>query len=230
MGDSPDTSLKIALLMNKNNYVGREYLSGLKEADIRLDVISVGDYPEIDAEEEIRCGGRWTPEKMEAFEKDFNIIQFESLKDPLLISYLSDAKYDLCIQGGTGILRERHINKFRIGILNFHPGDLPEYRGSSAPEWQYLHDRPVICTCHLIDENIDTGPVYSKRLLETRMDDYYDFRSSIYPLISKFAAEVVSDISSHGGLLRDPEPQDDSKAVLRKYIGDETIDKIKLMF
>ena len=38
--------IKIALIMNQNNYAGREYLSKL--TDLQIDVISIGEYPEFD--------------------------------------------------------------------------------------------------------------------------------------------------------------------------------------
>lgn len=48
----------------------------------------------------------------------------------------------------------------RLGSLNIHPGELPQYAGLFAPFWQILDDRATIgCTVHWIDQGIDTGPV-----------------------------------------------------------------------
>lgn len=48
----------------------------------------------------------------------------------------------------------------RHGILNIHPGALPEYGGLFAPFRAMLNgDEAAGCTLHVIDEGIDTGPV-----------------------------------------------------------------------
>ena len=63
-------------------------------------------------------------------------------------------KYDLGIQGGTSIINKEVFDKYKLGILNFHPGLLPQYRGCSAPEWQIYENKNVLASCHIIDEGI----------------------------------------------------------------------------
>lgn len=70
--------------------------------------------------------------------------------------------YDLGIQGDTGILKSDIINKFNLGLINFHPGDLPKYIDCSAQEWQLCENNDIISTYHLIDQWIVTGPVLAK--------------------------------------------------------------------
>lgn len=48
----------------------------------------------------------------------------------------------------------------RFGILNVHPGYLPEYAGLFAPFHQLSAGRARIgCTVHYVDAGIDTGPI-----------------------------------------------------------------------
>ena len=128
------------------------------------------------------------------YKKKFSFVKFDSLKSLDLLKYLSNNKYDLAIQGGTGIISDSLIQKFSKGILNFHPGDLPKYRGCSAPEWQLLENKPIISTCHFIDKGIDTGPILKKKKLNVEYASYNLFRSSIYPETAKFVKEIVSEI------------------------------------
>ena len=45
-----------------------------------------------------------------------------------------------------------------------HPGKLPNYRGSSAPELQIM-DQNDLCSFHLINDKIDSGKlIYTKKL------------------------------------------------------------------
>ncbi|MDD5571821.1 MAG: formyltransferase family protein, partial [Bacteroidales bacterium] len=124
--------MKTAVIMNDNSYAGREYLQALRMQGIKADIVSIGNYPEINELEEKRCGGLWKPVSMETLRKTFTVFEFVSLNESSLIDFLKEKKYDVGIQGGTGILKENIINKFKSGILNFHPGDLPKYRGCSA--------------------------------------------------------------------------------------------------
>ena len=55
--------MKILLMMNQHSYAGREYLSGLKNEGIKVNVISLKTFLKKDKVEEDRCGGKWQPEK-----------------------------------------------------------------------------------------------------------------------------------------------------------------------
>ena len=118
------------------------------------------------------------------------------------------------------------ISKFKIGILNFHPGDLPSYRGCSAPEWQLYEGNPIISTCHLIDQGIDTGPIFEKKILEVNKRSYDAFRASIYPATAEFVVEVIQQLI-RGGKKVEFKKQDERNAIYRQYIGDEVISKLK---
>ena len=89
---------------------------------------------------------------------------------------------------------------FSLGLLNFHPGDLPKYRGSSAPEWQIIEGKEIIATCHLIDEGIDTGDIIRKKKLNLNYSDYFNMRADIYPQMSLFLVEVIFQIINDKGI------------------------------
>lgn len=58
------------------------------------------------------------------------------------------------------IFRKNIIDIPRVGILNFHPAELPRYRGVFGSFRAMLNnEKQVGCTLHFIDEGIDTGPV-----------------------------------------------------------------------
>jgi len=47
---------------------------------------------------------------------------------------------------------------------NFHPGILPDYRGSGAYSWALINkERKTGITLHKIDYNIDSGPIIARR-------------------------------------------------------------------
>lgn len=222
--------MKIALIMNHNSYVGREYASRMIDNNIKFDILSIGDYPSINKIEEDRCGGLWSPPSFKKIIKKRKVYNFSNLSCKSIINFLQSENYSLGIQGGTGIIKKNLIIRFKIGILNFHPGDLPYYRGCSAPEWQIHEDNPIISTCHLVDEGIDTGPIYKKKkLLKGINSTYHELRSDIYPLTANFVVEVLEKLLSTGEeeFFSSLYTQDESKAKYRKYIGDHKIPLLK---
>ena len=50
---------------------------------------------------------------------------------------------DLIVFGGTRIIRGDVLDFPRDGVLNSHPGLLPECRGSASPAWSVYHDIPI---------------------------------------------------------------------------------------
>lgn len=219
--------IKIALIMNQNNYAGREYLSKL--TDLQIDVISIGEYPEFDNDEEERCGNLWRPESEQDLYKHFNFYSFKSLKSKELEEFLISKNYHIGIQGGTGIIKSNIIRLFSLGLLNFHPGDLPYYRGCSAPEWQLYEQKEIVATAHKIDEGIDSGAILLKKELNVSLKSYAHFRASIYPETSKFVRDVILDIIRGDDLILKSVSQDERQAIYRKYIGEEKINELKKM-
>nr|WP_281356662.1 formyltransferase family protein [Amycolatopsis anabasis] len=54
----------------------------------------------------------------------------------------------------------------RFGIFNVHSGLLPQYAGPAAPVHTMLADEPELgVTLHVIDREIDTGPILSSATL-----------------------------------------------------------------
>ena len=50
------------------------------------------------------------------------------------------------------IIPQRHIDLFRLGILNAHLGDLPKYRGNAAANWAIINNEMKITnTIHFME-------------------------------------------------------------------------------
>lgn len=218
---------KKALIMNKYSYAGREYLNSLFTSNINIDVIRIGDYNINDLVEDERCENKWFPPLETSFNSKFKLFSFKNLNSVELMSFLDKERYDYGIQGGTGIINEKIIKKFKYGILNFHPGDLPYYRGCSAPEWQLNDKKDIICTSHFIDKGIDSGKILFKKKLKVNTENYSLFRASIYPEISKFVKEVIEKLELEIELIYSGKIQNEKDAVYRKIMKDDLLIKLK---
>jgi methionyl-tRNA formyltransferase len=87
---------------------------------------------------------------------------------------LERLKPDLVVLGGTRIIKPALINIPGDGMLNSHPGLLPECRGSASVAWSIYFDIPIGCTVHFIDPNIDTGPIIKKQVIPVHRGDTYE--------------------------------------------------------
>tara|TARA_Y100000034_G_C6906353_1_gene420744 strand:+ start:3371 stop:4087 length:717 start_codon:yes stop_codon:yes gene_type:complete len=64
---------------------------------------------------------------------------------------------DIGIVLGARIIKQNIIDAFNIGIVNMHPGILPQNRGLDNLKWAILKGMKQGVTSHLIDSKIDRG-------------------------------------------------------------------------
>ena len=76
---------------------------------------------------------------------------------------IKDIELDLIVFGGTRIIRGEILDYPRDGVINSHPGLLPDCRGSASPAWSVYHDIPIGSTTHFCDNGIDTGEILLRR-------------------------------------------------------------------
>lgn len=77
----------------------------------------------------------------------------------------------MIVLGNTRIVKPNIFNLAKAGCLNIHPGLLPQIKGAFPQVWSIINDHPIGCTSHLIDENIDTGPIILRRECPVNEDD-----------------------------------------------------------
>lgn len=87
---------------------------------------------------------------------------------------LQELNPNIGVLGGTRIIRDLILRIPPEGILNSHPGLLPEVRGSASPAWSVYYDVPIGATCHFIDPGIDTGDIVGKREISIHRGDTYE--------------------------------------------------------
>ena len=80
-----------------------------------------------------------------------------------VMPHIKDLDLDLIIFGGTRIIRGEILDHPKDGVINSHPGLLPECRGSASPAWSVYHDIPIGSSTHFCDNGIDTGELLMRR-------------------------------------------------------------------
>jgi phosphoribosylglycinamide formyltransferase-1 len=120
---------------------------------------------------------------------DYQIVPHNS---PQVVELLKNYRVELGIIAGARILKPHVINAVPLGIINFHPGLIPEARGLDAVLWSILEDIPLGVTAHLIDEKIDAGTILLKKRIPIYSDDsIYDLTERVYEFQLEMLEEAV---------------------------------------
>ena len=142
------------------------------------------------------------------------------------LTFYKTIKPSLGIVLGARILSKKVIDSFSNGIINFHPGVLPENRGLDNLKWAIFNNLPQGVTTHFIDENIDVGfEIYKECIDIDAEDSLFDVNSKLFDLqithlnkliSSNFNIENTTSLVSHHNS--------------QKAVSDEIDDKVFLLF
>lgn len=98
-----------------------------------------------------------------AQKRGIQIKSVASFNSPATLEFLNNAKPDLLLFTGGGLLRKDLLSLPGLGTLNCHGGWLPQYRGMDVVEWAILQSKgkkPALgLSLHFIDQGVDTGPI-----------------------------------------------------------------------
>lgn len=152
----------------------------------------------------------------------------ESHSSKEMCDLIASRNISLLINCGTPrILRGDLLNRLKIGVLNCHPGILPNYRGCTCVEWALYNCDEVGNTCHLMTTEIDEGPIIfiSKINIESyksyesiRIANYLDSIKSIDKAISiLISGKYCKDNYPKNGMYYKPINKEKMKKVYKKY-------------
>ena len=78
----------------------------------------------------------------------------------------------VCLAGYMRLLGSVFVRSFENRILNIHPSLLPAFPGVDAQRQALDHGVKITgCTVHLVDEQLDHGPIVLQRAIEVLDDD-----------------------------------------------------------
>ena len=170
---------RFAFLLLKEHPYGREMLQQILSEGFVPEIIIEEDSPIGDEEREKflkRIEGNPVAPTVEEQAKENEILveTVEIHKSPQVMPLLEGLDLDLIVFGGTRIIRGEILEFPRHGVVNSHPGILPDCRGSASPAWSVFHDIKVGSTCHFCDNGIDTGEILLKREVPVKRGMNYE--------------------------------------------------------
>lgn len=113
----------------------------------------------------------------------------------------------------------------RHGILNFHAGKLPHYRGRNIINWALLNGETEIgVTAHVVDDGVDTGDIVLQKTLAVGWTDTYgDVLARVVAMMPDVVSEAVGLVAD-GRAERRPQPRLAGTYFAGRERGDEWLD------
>ena len=102
--------------------------------------------------------------------KQFSFVDINNVE---LIEYLKTLYLDFCIFSGGGILK-KEILGLSTKFVHFHPGIVPNYRGSTCFYYSILNDDECGVTAFIMEEGLDVGDVICKKNFKKPNHIYVD--------------------------------------------------------
>ncbi len=95
-----------------------------------------------------------------------------NLNSPEAASELGRLNVDLGIVLGTRVLKRSTFSVPRLGSINLHKGEVPQFRGMPPGFWE-LYDGASTAgtTVHFVDDSLDTGDIVGESSLEVHRND-----------------------------------------------------------
>lgn len=102
---------------------------------------------------------------------------------------------DIVVCLGTSIVSREMLHCPKEGIINVHPGYLPNYRGLGN-FWAVVNDdwEHVGVSCHWLNEGIDTGPLIWREKIEEIPRTYWELTLAALTKGTDFLAQNLASI------------------------------------
>jgi len=207
---------RFAYLLLKEHPYGREMLKQLLSEDFVPEIIIEED-SKIADEERVKFlnrieGNPIAPTiKQQDVENGIKVVSVKIHNSEEVMPLIQNYELDLIVFGGTRIIRGVILDYPKDGVINSHPGLLPECRGSASPAWSVYHDIPIGSSTHFCDNGVDTGNLLMRREVPvTRGMTYEDlcFETLVLAGVLMKEALIAYDENRWRELKR---PQGDSK-------------------
>lgn len=106
----------------------------------------------------------------------------------------------VCLAGYMRLVSSLFVREFKNRILNIHPSLLPAFPGLDAQRQALEYGVKITgCTVHIVDEELDHGPIVIQQAVEVRDDDTVETLSArILKEEHRIYAEAVGRVLSKG--------------------------------
>ncbi len=185
--------------------------------------------------EKLKIKSNWKPQKKNkkflslkvtkdlCLEKGINYLEIKHKNIIKIKSIIKKYKINLGIVSGARIIDKKIIKLFKYGIINFHPGKIPETSGLDSFFWTIKKNIYPYVTAHFIDKYVDKGKILiQKKINIFRNDDFYSLNGRIYMeqinLLKKISFIINKNENFYGKLVTNYKKNDQLNTNEKKNI------------
>lgn len=173
----------------------QDFLFRLLAEGVRVSDVLAADPVELnissgEVRTKIRHGGLIHPRQVaEAVGARYHVLAHRGAE---VVELLKEVRPSIGVIAGARILKSDVIGLFERGIINFHPGLIPEARGLDALLWSVRNAIPLGITSHLIDHRVDAGRILERREISLfRDDNVFDLSERLYENQMDMLSEAI---------------------------------------
>ena len=128
----------------------------------------------------------------------YNFVNAQTINNAIL-DYLKYAQIDLIISFSNPFKINKKVLSQNINTINFHPGILPNYKGSLSTVYSLLNEeKEVGGTWHFVTESIDSGNIISSVTIKIKpIDTAFSLNHKIFSAGITKLDEVLNLIDSN---------------------------------
>jgi phosphoribosylglycinamide formyltransferase-1 len=166
----------------------------------------------------------WHPKELSDFYSiDYRVVKHNSEETAAIVK---EKSLDLGIILGARILKPIAFKEFSIGVMNMHPGILPQNRGLDNVKWAIIDKKPQGVTTHLINDKIDRGlQILQEKITIYEDDTLLDIHLRLQNLEQKLMIDSVSFLTQPSAKLKTLEkgtyyknvPMDMEKEIIQTF-------------
>jgi folate-dependent phosphoribosylglycinamide formyltransferase PurN len=121
---------------------------------------------------------------------------FDNINHPEFVDVLKKIQPDLIVLGGAPLIKEKVINIPSIGVLNSHPGILPQAKGMDVVAHSIINNIPIGVTVFKVDQGIDSGSILLKKFLNISITncELHEVEAMVEELANNAMLETVKNI------------------------------------
>lgn len=122
-----------------------------------------------------RLDPSWIIQKLRQLEYPFVPFHFvKKSNHPDCLKLLKQLEPIYLLNAGIAEILDQEVLSAANGVINCHPGILPEYQGCTCVEWSIYNNDPVGATAHFMNEKIDEGPIIKKKIMPVKPFESYE--------------------------------------------------------
>lgn len=113
-------------------------------------------------------------------------------------SIITDFSPDIVISFSNPFIIPKEILFLKTKFVNFHPGILPNYKGSLSTVYSLINgERFVGGTWHYIDENVDTGNIIKVIKIASKNSNVFTLNHKIFSLGIHCLGDIIEKVNNN---------------------------------